>query len=253
MHQTFRHLPILRGLQARRKYHIGALLGCLLLISACSPAAPKTPTADANTVLTQAAQTVSAQLTQNPPVTPTPAPTDPPLPSATPSGPTATVAPPAVQPTATNAQAPTSPPASSQDNAAFVADINIPDGTGAAPGIPFEKTWRIKNIGLSTWTAAYSLVPIDGDHMGSPDSIAMPKEVRPGETVDISVKLTAPTKPGSYQTFFRLRNAAGQYFRLDQTGDLWLKITVGGVTATPNLTETAKATPATVTVTATPP
>jgi hypothetical protein len=237
MHTTYRY------------FLITALLINLILFSACGSAAPKTPTVDANMVITQAAQTVAAQLTQNPPLTPSPAPTNPPLPTETPSGPTPTPAAPAEQPTATNTPAPTSAPGNSQDGASFVADINIPDGTGAAPGIQFEKTWRIKNTGVSTWTTAYSLVPIDGDRMGSPDSIPMPNEVRPGETVDISVKLTAPTKTGSYQTFFRLRNAKGQYFRLDGTGDLWVKITVGGFTATPNLTETAMPTPVTVTVT----
>jgi hypothetical protein len=120
-----------------------------------------------------------------------------------------------------------------------VEDVTIPDGTGAAPGITFDKVWRIKNTGKTTWTPAYSLVYVDGERMGAPESIPMPKDVRPGETVDISVKLTAPEKTGSHQTFFRLRNAAGQYFRLDGSGDLWVKISVGGASPTPNLTATA--------------
>lgn len=232
-----------------------AMLVLLLLVTACGPSAQKTPTVDANAVITQAAQTVAAQLTQNPPPAPTPAPTNPSLPGPTPNEPTPTSAPLPAQPTPTSPLPPTTAPttaaAASQDNASFVADVTIPDGTGAAPGVQFEKTWRIKNTGQTTWTTAYSLVPIDGERMGSPDSIAMPKEVRPGETVEIAVKLTAPTKPGSYQTFFRLRNANGQFFRLDGTGDLWLKIVVGGVTATPNTTQTAEVTPATPTVTPT--
>lgn len=228
------------------------MLLILVLVAACGPAAQKTPTADANTIITQAAQTVAAELTKNPPLTSTPAPTNPPLPTETSSGPTPTIAPPVEQPTVTNTPQPAGLPAAGQDNASFVEDITIPDGTGAAPGVQFEKIWRIKNTGKSTWTTAFSLVPIEGERMGSPDSIAMPNEVRPGEVVDITVKLTAPAKPGSYQTFFRLRNADGQYFRLDGTGDLWVKITVGGVTATPDLTETAKPTPVTVTVTTKP-
>lgn len=232
-----------------RRPLLATLLLILVLVAACSPAAQKTPTADANTIITQAAQTVAAELTKNPPLTPTLAPTNPPLPTEPPSGPTSTTAPPAEQPTATNTPLPANPPASSQDNASFVEDVTIPDGTGAAPGVQFDKIWRIKNTGKSTWTTAFSLVPIEGERMGSPDSIAMPNEVRSGETVDITVKLTAPMKPGSYQTFFRLRNADGKYFRLDGTGDLWVKITVGGVTATPDLTETAIPTPVTVTVT----
>ncbi len=228
---------------------IAVLIPCVLLFSACSQGPQPTPTIDANAILTQAAGTVSAQLTQNPPPSQTPAPTNPPLPTDTPAAPLATASQPAVPPAAaTNSPVPpTQPPASSQDAGSFVADVNIPDGTGAAPGIQFTKTWRIKNTGVSTWTAAYSLVPIDGDHMGSPDSIPMPNEVRPGETVDISVKLTAPTKNGTYKTYFRLRNASGQFFRLDGSGDLWVYIVVGGVTATPDMTRTANAPTPTIT------
>jgi hypothetical protein len=231
-----------------------ALLAGLALLSACGPAAPQVPTPDPKMIITQAAQTVAAQLTANPPASPTPAPTNPPLPTETNSGPVPTIEQPTQPPAsgATNTP-PTTGQAVSQDNGSFVADITIPDDTGAAPGVQFVKTWRIKNTGKSTWTSAYALVPIDGDHMGSPDSIPMPTQVRPGETVDISVTLTAPTKPGSYKTFFRLRNASGQYFKMDGTGDLWLKIVVGNLaTATPNLTVTATVTPITPTAETTP-
>ncbi len=241
------------------RFTLPALLACLLF-SACGQATQKTPTIDANMIITQAAQTVAAQLTLNPPAAATPAPTNPPLPTETspaapagaPAGPTATAGQAAPPPAATNTTAPTTAPAASQDAAAFVADVTVPDGTGATPGAQFPKTWRIKNTGQTTWTVAYSLVPIDGDRMGSPDSIPMPSVVRPGDTVDITVNLTAPTKPGSYKTYFRLRNAAGQFFRLDGTGDLWVKIIVGGVTLTPDMTQTLTITPSTPTVTSTP-
>jgi hypothetical protein len=133
-----------------------------------------------------------------------------------------------------------------------VADVTIPDGTGAGPGVAFDKTWRIKNTGVTTWTTAYALVWVDGEKMNGPESVSMPNEVRPGETVDITVRLTAPEKSGSYQTYYRLRNASGQYFRLDGSGDLWVKIAVGGASPTPDLTATAGATPNTPTVTFTP-
>ncbi len=239
-----------------RSFILPSLLACLLF-TACGPASQKTPTIDANMIITEAAQTVAAQLTLNPPAPATPAPTNPPLPTETsaaaPAGPTATAGQAAPPPAATAAApaAPTTAPAASQDAAAFVADITIPDGTPATPGAQFPKTWRIKNTGATTWTTTYSLVPIDGDRMGSPDSIPMPSVVRPGDTVDITVNLTAPTKEGTYQTFFRLRNASGQFFRLDGTGDLWVKINVGGLTPTPNLTQTAGAPTITPTVTPT--
>jgi hypothetical protein len=222
---------------------IYALLAGALLLSACNmPAAATTPTVDANTILTQAAGTVAVELTQSAALTPSPSATIQPTNTQAPTATTA--AQPTTAPAATNTTAPASNnPAPSQDAASFVADVTIPDGTGAAPGVVFDKTWRIKNTGVTTWTSAYSLVYVDGDKMSGPDSVAIPNEVRPGETVDITVRLTAPQKAGSYQTFYRLRNASGQYFRLDGSGDLWIKIVVGGSSPTPDLTATANATP----------
>ncbi len=221
---------------------ITILLAGVLLLNACNmPATTLTPTVDANTILTQAAGTVAVELTKSAALTPAI--------TLTPqfTGPPAATLPPAEQPTlppaATNTTAPASNTTQTEDAASFVADVTIPDGTGAGPGVVFDKTWRIKNTGVTTWTAAYSLVWVDGDKMSGPESVAMPNEVRPGETVDITIRLTAPAESGSYQTFYRLRNANGQYFRLDGSGDLWVKIVVGGASPTPDLTATAEATP----------
>ncbi len=216
-----------------------------LVIAACVPSAAATPTPDPIELITQAAGTVAAEMTQNAPINPTPSLTNPPLPMDTPLPPQASVAPPPTQPpAATDTPAPvaTQGPAKSADAGSFVADVTIPDGTGAVPGMPFPKTWRIKNTGTTTWTAAYALVWIEGDKMGGPDSIPMPNEVRPGEEVELTMNLVAPSKAGSYQTFYRLRNASGQFFRLDGGGDLWVKIAVGsGASPTPDQTETAAA------------
>ena len=216
-----------------------------ILLAACAPSTPQTPTIDANQILTQAAGTVAVELTRVSALTPSPMPaTSTPAPTNTPQA-TATTG---TQPTApapvqaTNTQPVTAPVGGGPDAASFVADVTVPDGTGALPGSKFEKVWRIKNTGTTTWTADYDLVYIDGDQMGAPESIPMPKDVRPEETVDISVMLTAPATPGSYQTFFRLRNASGQFFRLDSSGDLWVKISVGtGSTATIEPTATGEA------------
>lgn len=202
----------------------------VLLLAACN--APTAPTTSAEMAITQAAETVAAQFTQQATIrgTATPRPTEtlPPPPTATMPAEQPTAAQPAVTqpPAATATTAPTAA-SNTADAGSFVDDITVPDGTAAQPGAIFDKTWRIKNTGTTTWSPSYGLVVVDGDRMGAPDVIPMPKEVRPGETVDITVKLTAPSAPGTYQTYFRLRNAGGQFFRLDGSGDLWLKIIVG--------------------------
>jgi hypothetical protein len=217
-----------------------AILIMPVLLAACQPAAPAVPTPDPEALITEAAATVAVQLTQFALLTPSPAPTNTPAPTSTPPPPpTATANQPAPPPAAaTNTPPPAGNPGSSADNASFVDDVTVPDGTAIAPGAVFDKVWRIKNTGQTTWTTGYTLVFIDGERMGSPDSIAMPREVKPGETIDISVRLTAPVKTGTFQTFYRLRTSGGQFFRLDGTGDLWVKIMVG---SSPTSTPTGEA------------
>jgi hypothetical protein len=210
-----------------------ALLTGMLILTACRPTA-SVPTPDPEVLISQAAATVAVQLTMSAALTPSPAPTETRAPTNTLPPPTLPADQPAAPPAVTNTPAPANPSSTNQDGASFVDDVTIPDGTNFASGAVFDKTWRIKNTGKTTWTTSYALVFIDGERMNSPDSVSMPKEVKPGETVDITVRLTAPTKTGTFQTFFRLRNAGGQYFRLDGSGDLWVKITVGAApTSTP--------------------
>ena len=40
----------------------------------------------------------------------------------------------------------------------------------------------------------------------------VPQEVKPGGVVEISVGLSAPTTPGTYTGYWRLKNADGVFF-----------------------------------------
>lgn len=136
---------------------------------------------------------------------------------------TATPAPTSEQP------APTSDAAC--DKGAFVEDITIPDGTTFEPGESFIKTWRIRNEGVCTWSSGYSVVFDDGNAMGGPASFQLTNgSVPPGETIDVSVTLTAPETPGTYRGDWKLRNPAGQSFGLGSSGQssFWVIIGVGG-------------------------
>jgi hypothetical protein len=48
--------------------------------------------------------------------------------------------------------------------------------------------------------------------MSGPSSQALTGNVNPGQSVDISVALTAPSTPGNYRGYWKLRNAAGVLF-----------------------------------------
>ena len=97
----------------------------------------------------------------------------------------------------------------------FVKDVTIEDGTSMKPGETFTKTWRLKNEGSCTWTTSYAVVFDGGDSMGGPASQSLSKSVAPGEEIDISVNLTAPTTPKTYRGNWKLRNASGVIFGLE--------------------------------------
>ncbi len=181
-----------------------------------------------DSLVTYAAQTISAMRTQEPGgAFPTQAATTQPPPTSPPSQP-----PPATEPPPT-AEAPTSAPATSvpgscSDEILFIDDVTYPDGAEVDPGETFEKTWRLENTGTCTWTEAYRLVFDEGDQMGAPDSVTLPEAIPPGQVVDISVELTAPDEAGTYQGFWKLQDAEGMRFGLgdDAEAAFWVKISV---------------------------
>jgi hypothetical protein len=81
-----------------------------------------------------------------------------------------------------------------------------------SPSQNFTKTWRIKNNGTCTWTPAYAVVFSTGNSMSGPASQALTGNVNPGQTVDISVNLTAPAASGDYRGDWKLRDAGGVLF-----------------------------------------
>jgi hypothetical protein len=110
----------------------------------------------------------------------------------------------------------------------FVADLTVPDGTAFTAGQNFVKTWRLKNIGSSTWTTAYSLIFAGGEVMDGPASVPLPASVPPGGTLDISVDLVAPPKPGSYRGYWNLKTPDGKIFGLGPNANepVWVDILV---------------------------
>jgi len=52
------------------------------------------------------------------------------------------------------------------DDANFIADISIPDGTTLQAGEQFTKTWRFQNTGKTTWTTEYAIQYLEGNLLG---------------------------------------------------------------------------------------
>ena len=101
------------------------------------------------------------------------------------------------------------------DNARFEADVTYPDGTVVPAGTRIDKTWRVRNTGMSAWAAGYALVFVAGNPMNgrsrTADSVPLPAAL-PGETVDVAVPLEAPLAPGVHRSSWRARNPEGMLF-----------------------------------------
>jgi hypothetical protein len=77
-----------------------------------------------------------------------------------------------------------------------------------------------------------------GDSMGGPASKPLTSgTVAPGQVVDISVDLTAPSSPDTYQGWWKIRNPTGIVFGVGTSGNVafWVKIVVAPETTTVEL------------------
>ena len=211
---------------------VSTSLWIMLALAACIPGMQPAPTLSPDVIGTLSAQTVTARLTeiarQTPaggPPTQEPAPATPTAQVIVPteSIPTATTVPPTV--TAVPA---TPTPSVPCDAARFIKDVTVTDGTAFTPGQTFTKTWRIKNDGACTWSADYAVVFVSGNSMSGPSSAKINASVKPGEMIDLSVNLTAPSKTGEYTGYWALRNASGAIFGIGSgyKDSFWVKINV---------------------------
>ena len=109
-----------------------------------------------------------------------------------------------------------------------MSDVTVPDGTPIQPGTDFIKTWRLKNAGSCVWTPDFQLVFVRGEQMSGPDAQPLGQQVVPSDMVDVSVKLKAPSKPGSYTGEWMLETPNRERFGLgnDATTPFWVKIVV---------------------------
>ena len=202
----------------------------LLLSVACGtvgdPVPPNDPGGGARTA---AAQTIEVVITKLGPQTPVAQPEG----TATrpPSAPT--IALPTAIASQTATTAPASPlPAGTATPVArclhlqLVKDVTVQDGTQLGPKVVFTKTWRVKNVGTCTWTQAFSLVYVSGDKMSGPSSQTLEGKVEPGQTVDISLRLTAPAEEGKYTGLWKLRSEDGALFGAGPSADQPLTVTI---------------------------
>jgi serine/threonine protein kinase len=135
-------------------------------------------------------------------------------------------------PQVTATSKPTSTPTSCILDAAFVTDVTVPDGTVFASGARIDKIWRIRNSGNCPWGSGYAWVFASGDQMGAAPSQAVPATAA-GANVDIGVTMYAPSAPGTYTGYWRMKSPDGQIF--GQTSSVSI-VVPSPATATPTRT-----------------
>lgn len=179
------------------------LLFLTLLLAACGSAVtePTVTPVDVNVIQTSVVQTVMAQAARTAQAVPTNTPEPSPTATETP------IPPPTESPTPE-----ATPTRGLCDDAIYVADVSVPDGTQMNPGQEFVKTWRVKNTGTCTWTRGYQIMWSYGDNRMSGQATALTSDVPPGEEVEISLTLKAPSTPGTYSGYWILRNNNGFTF-----------------------------------------
>jgi len=185
------------------------LVAACLVLSACGPSSE-------SIIATSVALTVQAQNAATNPSRP----------------PTATLAadaaaqptlPPLATPTATRVAA------GSYANCAvanYVSETQ-PDGTIFRPGDVFMKTWRIQNSSSCTWDPTYKIVFWNGELLGSAYVYNFPQTVPPGQSVDITIQLTAPDTTGSHRGEWKFKAPDGSYFGVGEYNQpVWADIVV---------------------------
>jgi polar amino acid transport system substrate-binding protein len=112
------------------------------------------------------------------------------------------------------------PPQACIDGMAFLADLNLDhknmtDPPAVDAGQPFQKGWRIENVGTCQWDGNYQLVYVDGNvpaaQMGGQPT-PIQGTVVPGGGYDMWVDLVAPAVPGTYQGIWQMVNDQGVPF-----------------------------------------
>ena len=212
-----------------KKKLILLLFAFALLLAACGPEDEDSNEDAVNQIYTAVAETLAAQPTAT--LFPTVMVVDTAT-VAVGSSPTPIASSPPALPTATLILATEVP----CQEALYMADVTVPDGTTFAPGESFTKTWQIFNAGSCAWEADYALSFSSGEEMsGVP--IALGTTIAANGQSNISVTLTAPLTTGSYTSYWQLTDSSGVKFG----NAIFVTITVAGPTATS--TETATETP----------
>lgn len=96
------------------------------------------------------------------------------------------------------------------DASTFLGDT-IPHGTLMEPGAVFEQTWKVRNSGTATWTGRRleRQGPLTGPGLITSQRFVDIPDAEPGDTVEITALLKAPTYDCSSIAYFKMVDSDG--------------------------------------------
>jgi len=105
------------------------------------------------------------------------------------------------------------PVVASGPQATLVQHVTLAPGSRIDQGKVVVKTWSVKNNGAEQWPVPTKLIFLRGDRelLGETEEFSV-VSAKPGQTVEVSVAITTPTKAGNYSAYFQLANADRKVF-----------------------------------------
>jgi hypothetical protein len=117
----------------------------------------------------------------------------------------------AVAPSQPPAPLPPTPTAYCVNDAQFMEDLTLPDGTQVLPGAALDKRWLVLNRGECAWGPDYRLVQIGDSRIEGPDARALYPAVAGTQAV-WQVQLVAPQEEGEFISRWRAQAPDGTLF-----------------------------------------
>ncbi len=214
----------------KRYSSMAVLLFAVLLLSACEiSTVEQVPAVDENSKITEAVQTVYAQITQtafaqqqqNTPTDTALPPTNTPLPATATATFTNT---PAFTHTPTLTQTFTPAPVS-HCPLAQVTRETLPAGSNVIQGQWLIKQWTVLNAGDCEWTTDFAIVYYDGERFNLPLVKNFHVGVLPDDFFIITFEFAAPQALGTHKSWWMMRSTTGELFG-NGPGDIPLYIEI---------------------------
>ena len=98
------------------------------------------------------------------------------------------------------------------DDAQFVSDGDVADGTVVRVESSFRKVWHVRNSGCVNWVDRFLMEENSGVAGLIPASGRVPvPRTAPGEIAQIAVDFTAPKYPSTCYSYWKMVDASGRY------------------------------------------